>query len=36
MSDGVISLGTLLKIGDGATPEVFTRAPRSRTSMAPC
>ena len=24
MSDGVIGLGTLLKIGDGATPEVFT------------
>jgi hypothetical protein len=23
MSDGVIGLGTLLKIGDGATPEVF-------------
>ena len=24
MSDGVIGLGTLLKIGDGATPEVFS------------
>ena len=24
MSEGVIGLGTLLKIGDGDTPEVFT------------
>ena len=24
MTEGIIGLGTLLKIGDGATPEVFT------------
>jgi hypothetical protein len=24
MSEGVIGLGTLLKIGDGASPEAFT------------
>jgi hypothetical protein len=24
MTEGVIGLGTILKIGDGATPEVFT------------
>ena len=36
MSDGVIGLGTLLKIGDAATPEVFTAIAEVKDERCGC